>query len=55
MGVNSDFKNHLVLPLPLTKLDLFGSGDIVEKVFESVSSILPGKRVAVAKTDNGGI
>ena len=52
-GVNSDFKNHLVLPLPLTKLDLLGSGGIVEKVFESVSAALPGKRIAVATTDNG--
>ena len=29
--ISSDFKNHLVLPLPLAKLDLLGSGDIVEK------------------------
>ena len=52
-GISSDFKNHLVLPLPLAKLDLLGSGDIVEKVFESVSAALPGKRIAVATTDNG--
>ena len=52
-GISNDFKNHLVLPLPLAKLDLFGSGDIVEKVFESVSAALPGKRIAVATTDNG--
>ena len=51
--ISSDFKNHLVLPLPLAKLDLLGSGDIVEKVFESVSAALPGKRIAVATTDNG--
>ena len=30
-GISSDFKNHLILPLPLAKLDLLGSGDIVEK------------------------
>ena len=30
-GISSDFKIHLILPLPLTKLDLLGSGDIVEK------------------------
>ena len=52
-GISSDFKNHLVLPLPLAKLDLLGSGDIVEKVFGSVSAALPGKRIAVATTDNG--
>ena len=52
-GISSDFKNHLVLPLPLAKLDLLGSGDIVEKVFESVSAALPGKRIAVTATDNG--
>ena len=52
-GISSDFKNHLVLPLPLAKLDLLGSGDIVEKVFESVSAALPGKRNSVATTDNG--
>ena len=52
-GISNGFKNHLVLPLPLAKLDLLGSGDIVEKVFESVSAALPGKRIAVATTDNG--
>ena len=52
-GISSGFKNHLVLPLPLAKLDLLGSGDIVESVFESVSAALPGKRIAVATTDNG--
>ena len=52
-GISSDFKNHLVLPLPLAKLDLLGSGDIVEKVFESVSAALPGKRIAVTTTNNG--
>ena len=30
-GISSDSKNHLVLPLPLAKLDLFGSGGIMEK------------------------
>ena len=30
-GISSDFKNHLVLPLPLAKLDLLGSGYIAEK------------------------
>ena len=31
-GISSDFKNHLILPLPLAKLDLLGrSGDIVKK------------------------
>ena len=39
--------------MPFAKLDLLGSGDIVEKVFESVSAALPGKRIAVATTDNG--
>ena len=52
-GISSDFKNHLVLPLPLAKLDLLGSGDIEEKVFECVSAALLGKRIAVATTDNG--
>ena len=52
-GISSDFKNHLVLHLPLAKLDLLGSGDIVEKVFESASAALLGKRIAVATTDNG--
>ena len=51
-GISSDFKNHLIFPLPLAKLDLLGSGDIVEKVLESVSASLPGKRIAVATTDN---
>ena len=41
------------LHLPLVKLDLLGSGDIGEKVFGSVSAALPGKRIAVATTDNG--
>ena len=42
------------LPLPLAKLDLLGSGDVVERVFESVSAVaLPEKRIAVATTDNG--
>ena len=50
-GTSSGFKNHLVLPLPLAKLDLLGSGDIVKEVFESVSAAaLPGKRIAVART-----
>ena len=41
------------LPLPFAKLDLLGSGDIVVKMFESVSAALPpGKRIAVATTDN---
>ena len=52
-GISSDFKIHLVLPLALVKLDLLGSGDIVEKVFESVSAALPGKRIAVTTTNNG--
>ena len=39
--------------MPLAKLDLLGSGDIVKRVFESVSTALPGKRIAVATTDNG--
>ena len=54
-GINSDFKNHLVLPLLLAKLDLLGSGDVVERVlFESVATVaLPEKRIAVATTDNG--
>ena len=52
-GISSDFRNHLVLPLPLAKLDLLGSGDIVERVFESVSVALPGKRIVIATADNG--
>ena len=51
--ISSYFKNHLILPLPLAKLDLLGSGDIVEKVVESDSAALLGKRIAVATTDNG--
>ena len=43
-GINSDFKNHLVLPLPLEKLDLLGSGD---DVVERDPAALPGKRIAV--------
>ena len=52
-GISSDFKNHLVLPSPLAKLGLLGSGDdvVVRRVFESVSA-LPRKRIAVATTDN---
>ena len=42
--ISSDFKNHLVLPLPLTKLDLLGSGD---DVVERDPAALPGKRIAV--------
>ena len=39
--------------MPLAKLDLLGrSGDIVEKVFESVSAALPGKRVTVPMSFN---
>ena len=54
-GINSDFKNHLIhLPLPLAKLDLLESGDIVEIVFESISAALPSdKKIAVATADNG--
>ena len=53
-GISSDFKNHLVLPLQLEKLDLLGNGsDVVERVFEGVSAVvLPGKRIAVTTTDN---
>ena len=41
------------LSLPLAKLNLLGSGDIVvEKVIESVSAALPGKRITVATIDN---
>ena len=35
-GISSDFKNHLVLPLSLAKLDLLGSDIVVERVFECV-------------------
>ena len=53
-GISSDFKNHLVLPLPLAKLDLLGSGDVVERAFESVAAAaLPGNSITVATTDNG--
>ena len=41
--INSDFKNHLVLPFlcHLQKLDLIGrSGDYIERVFESVAATL---------------
>ena len=44
--ISSDFKNnHSVLPSFATcKLDLLGSGDVVERVFESVSAAaLPWK------------
>ena len=40
--------------MPLAKLDLLGSGDIVERVFESVSAALPGKRIAIATTTDNG-
>ena len=41
------------LPLPLAKAGPLGrSGDIVERVFESVAA-LPGKVIVVAATDNG--
>ena len=53
-GISNDFKNHLVLPLPLTKLDLLGSGDDVERVFAvAVAVALPGKRISVVTTGNG--
>ena len=55
--ISSDFKNnHLVLLLPLHKLDLLrrSDDDVVERVFESVAAVaLPGKRIDVATTDNG--
>ena len=40
--------------MPLVKLDLLGKsgGDIVERVIESVSAALPGKRIVVATTGN---
>ena len=40
--------------MPLAKLDILGSGDVVERVFESVAAVaLPGKRIVVTTTDNG--
>ena len=48
-------QEHLVLPsFASCKLDLLGSGDVVERVLESVAAAaLPWKRIAVATTDNG--
>ena len=55
-GINSDFKNHLVLPF-LYHLQNWTSLEMVmlwKDVFECVAAAaLPGKRIAVATTDNG--
>ena len=43
--ITNDFKRYLIFPLPLSKLDLLSGTDIVNSVYETVSSVLPGKLI----------